>query len=193
MRFVLIFVLSCSLCGCFWTSPPPDLNDKDRVTKLVVIWNQIDSDNRLHRLAWSTTQASEIRAHVQLLTTTSWTSTSVLPAGHSTRIILTMRSGKVWEILPSNGSKKLLKMFDRNDRGSSGWIHWSDPFIAKLQSTLNTQTGASVDLVSEYHDAIKRGEIEQVISDAAYVQLKNYPGYPEINWNETTKEFEYAK
>ncbi len=193
MRLLLLFITLVTLTGCFWKSSPPDLNNDDRPIKLVVLWDRVISDERLERSSWSTTDEDRLASLTALLDTESWKSSSVLPVGHSTRIILTMRSGKIWEICQSTGKNRSLKMFDRHDRGWSGRVDWSDAFLQELTSTIESETGYPVNLSKEYRQAISNGTLVRTVAHATQKQLNSYPGYPEMIWNKAEKKFEYAR
>ena len=191
MRIFLLIWATISLSGCFWVSSPPDLNNQDQPKKLVVIWDQIISKDTIERSAWLTTDKARLQKLVQFLDTKTWKSSTVLPSCHLTRIILTMESGKIWEICQSTGTKKRFRMFDRNDRGWSGSINWSNTFLQALTTMIESESGYPINLTIEHRKAISNGTLHKVIPIGTQELLDDYPGYPEQFWNKNTHKFEY--
>lgn len=181
------------LAGCFWKSSLPDLNDNDSPNKLVVIWDRVVSHDTLERSSWSTTNEEQLARLTRLMDTKSWESASVLLAGHSTRFIITMNSGKIWEVAQRRGEKNSLSLFNRRDRGWSGWIRGSGPFLRELSSMIEADAGYPVELTKEYHDSIRSGAMKKVIPRATQDQLNLYPGYPELIWKTEKQDFEFAE
>lgn len=194
MGRVFLVIAILALSGCFWMSSPPDLNNKDQINKITVIWDQKNSDNTITRSAWTSKDRIKIAKAVQHLDIESWGSSTVLPEGHSTRIILSMQSGKIWEVVISMGSEKnLLKLFDRNDRGWSGWINWSEQFIAELSGMIESEKKITIDLMSEYRVSIRKGTLIKSVPMETREILNEFPGYPEIIWSKEKQRFIYAK
>ncbi|MGH1539652.1 MAG: hypothetical protein ACRBHB_04460 [Arenicella sp.] len=193
MRLFFPGVLLFILAGCFWESYSPDFDNKDKPGELVVIWDQVVANNTIERSSWVTSHSEKLKKLTRHLDTQSWQSSTVLPACHSTRIILRMNSGKVWEICQSIGKTKTFKIFDRQDHGWSGWISWSDAFLLELASMIEAEKNISIDLSKEYRTEIRLGELQKVVPHSTQELLKKYPGYPEIIWNKNKEKFEYAK
>lgn len=191
MRKMILILAVFMLGGCFWVSSEPDLGMNDRAVKMVVLWDRKVSDQALIRSAWETSNRETLEKLTGLLNTASWTSNTLLPKGHSTRIILAMESGKVWEIVQSD-RKRNLKMFERGDRGWSGWIDWSDSFLQSLANEIQKEQAIFPDLQSEYLKQIGEGSMTKTVSPEAQEQLSRYPGYPEMVWNSVAEKWEYA-
>jgi len=193
VRAMLWITTVIILTGCFWKSGPPDLINKDKAIKLVVLWDRVISDEVVERTGWSTTREDQLEKITSLLDTKSWKSSSVLPVGHSTRIILSMRSGKIWEISQRAGENRSLRMFDRNDRGWSGRVDWSEAFLDELTAMIESELKTPIDLSKEYLEAISNGTLSRTVPAATQELLNMYPGYPEKIWNERSRQLEYAK
>ena len=116
----------------------------------------------------------------------------MLSAAHSTRINVTMHSGKIWEIVLRTGSKPAFRLFQRTDTGYTGSIPWSDAFIEALTAQVQSRAADPVDLAREHRATIMAGSAKRKVSDAARKQLGRFPGYPEMLWNRETQKFEYA-
>ncbi len=192
MRIFLLIWATLMLSGCFWESNPPDLNTKDHPKKLAVIWDQKISKDAIERSSWVTNDKARLEKLMSDLDTQSWKSASVLPTCHSTRIILEMKSGKIWEICRSSGQPMIFRMFDRNNRGWSGQIDRSDAFLDDLAQMIESETGLSVDLSAEYRRAISKGTLHKIIPNSTQQILDKYPGYPESIWNADLRKFEYS-
>ena len=192
MRVLMLVATALVLTACFWNSDPPDLSNNDEPSSLVVIWDRVIVNDVIERSVWLTSDEVKLKKIVRHLDTKSWLSSSVLPSGHLTRIILTMKSGKIWEISQSTKNSKSLKMFNRNDRCWSGHINWSEEFLRELTLMIESETGWSVDLTTEHREAIVNGALKKVITNTAQKQLDIYPGYPEIVWNKGKQKFEYT-
>ena len=86
----------------------------------------------------------------------------------------------------------MFKMFKRNNNGWSGKINWSDNFLQKLTSMIESESSYSIDLTKDHRTAISSGALHKIVPDTTQDFLNEYPGYPEMIWNQNSKKFEYS-
>jgi len=192
-QFTLGVGLALLLGGCFWTSSAPDLETDDAVAEVVVLWNLPRTGGQLERASWSTRDRSALGALTSHLQMETWTSSSVLPAAHDTRIILTLRSERVWEIVLSPGDPASFRWFDRQSHGRSGSIAWSSSFLAELTQLMEADFGKPIDLETEHRSELRLGTRSQSVPASTQAYLDRFPGYPEMRWNAALEKFEHTE
>ncbi|MEM7249789.1 MAG: hypothetical protein AAF493_00105 [Pseudomonadota bacterium] len=203
LRLLTVLFMVGLLAGCFWQSPNPDFADTDAPIRMVVLWDAVPPNptaptdspplpaKDVVRHGWETDEQALLAPLVARLNTDAWQSSSVLPAGHATRIIVTMQSGKVWELVQSAGQQRRLHMFDRTDRGWSGWLPPSNAFLDALETAIEADVAQSVDLRADHRWALKEGG-QRRLTAIAKRALTEFPGYPEIIWDRASQTFAYA-